>query len=75
MLERADVRTSCPLCGDLLSYHGGWAYVRSKALLHLESCRGRKNESAADCAALADKIADRIGGDNVEDRDREAGST
>jgi len=51
----------CPLCGQLLEFDGGgWAYIRSQALLHIQSCKAREAETSQRILDLASKVADQL---------------
>jgi hypothetical protein len=57
------------MCFATLNYLGGWAYVRSRVLLHLESCSQRELETAAEFLELSSEIADRIVRSNPTSRE------
>ena len=51
----------CPLCGQVLEFDsGGWAYIRSRALLHIQSCKAREAQTQQQAVDLASMIADRM---------------
>ena len=61
------------MCLGILNYSGGWAYVRSKVLLHFDACPDRQSETARERLELANIVADRItstGHESQEDRVR-----